>query len=443
MKRLIMALLFAGALFTGGAWFSGDLAEQRYQALLQNNPFSDVVLLHAVRYERGLLSSTVVTGVEVVEPRVVAAYAGYQRERGGRDDLPALFEVESRVHHGPLWFDEGIGIGVAHIDSHLVLDRAVRERLAAVVEGEPLSMRTHVGFGATADVALDTSKITFDERHNGGSVVVHPVRSNWQLSDAGHRIVGEMNWPGLEVAGDQATIRVSSAVFKTDIARHRGLWIGDSSWDQEAISFVQPGKKGAVRQLHIDAGSRTDADGELLAVDINATMQSADLDGASYGPGVYRMSMTNLPVDTLARLQQLQDQMMRATLHGVAGQASSTMAMQVMMMLPELFGQAPVIEIGEMRLATPHGDLQGRLNISLPEIAPEMMMNFPYLKRVLRADADLTVPAAWLSDPKAAQAAYNFIQSGFIEQREGLLHTTLHMADGALLVNGKAVPLPF
>lgn len=449
MKKLIGLLLLLGAVVAGGPFVSGILVEQRYQELLAEDAFENTVTLQNESYERGWFSSTIVTQVEVTEPQVAAAYAQYKTKADAAagissGDSRPMFRVESVIHHGPAWLEGGFGMGLARVDSRLILDDNERAEMSSVFEGEAISMQTMVHFGRSAEAKINIAKATITKSASGETVIFHPISSSWLVMDLGNRIKGEITWSGMDASGGKVDLHFSGAVIKTSMERHADLWVGDLSWDQDEWRFGELGKQVAFKGLHFDTDSGVNANGDLVeGLNVNMTLQSADVAGQEYGPGVYRMSISNLPVDTLVKIQKAQDEMARASASDPTGRAAVAASRQILMMLPELFSRGPVIEISELKVATPQGEVRGNLKISLPETAPEMLLNPQYLKQIIRADAELTVPAAYFSAPQAAQAAYNFTQSGLIEQRDGMLHSSLHMADGQLTVNSKPVPLPF
>ncbi len=441
MKKAIVVLVMLGIFVVAGPFVSGKLLEQRYQELLVEEAFEDVFLLHGKGYERDWMSSTIVTEFEVTDEKFAAEYKRYKNKANASagiksDETRPVFKVESIVHHGPFWLGESFGIGLGKVESRLILDDETRTKTAGMFEGELLSMQVMVHFSRSADVILNTSKILFNDKQTEEMAIVHPVLSHWHIAKLGHQAKGEITWEGLTFTGKEGVVNLSETTIKTDVEHYQGVWVGNVVWDQKKVLFEGQGKKLMIKNLHLDSDTHIGTRDDLVDTVINSTVESVDVAGEMYGPGVYRMSMENLPVDTLAKIQQLESK--------AASHAAQSVNMQdLMTLLPEMLSHGPVLEISEMEVSTPHGNVQGTLKTTLPETAPEQFADIQHLKKSVLIDADLTVPAVYFADSKMAPVADNLTLNGFIEAKDGMLHSTLHMADGKLSINGKPVPLPF
>lgn len=182
MKKPLFAALGVAIAYTGAAWYTGYMGEQKFReqlALGQQQSSSAGMQLDKVEYDRGIFSSRVELSIKPVST------------------LP-LEQVtfKSRVTHGPLLFGRGFGVGLYDMQSEFALllrDETVNTALQAALKDKLDNIRTRVYFDGAYDGLWELEAI--EKQQDGVNLSMQPSRLGFSgkldsLSGKGQLTVG-------------------------------------------------------------------------------------------------------------------------------------------------------------------------------------------------------------------------------------------------------------
>jgi hypothetical protein len=117
-----------------------------------------------------------------------------------------------------------------------------------------------------------------------------------------------------------------------------------------------------------------------------------------------------------------------------------------MSLLPDLVSRSPELEIRHLYLATPSGQLEGKLRVHLDGSRPDFLRDAVTLPLVLTVQVDFQCPAQMLDalHPGGEEALLELRREGWILLDGDRYRSRLEFDRGKLIVNGlpKALGLP-
>lgn len=443
LKRIFLTclvLLLAAALAL--PWWIGRDAESRYRALVAATsegpaPFQ----LRLEQFERGWFTSEARVAVRAATP---GAGALLDALGPGTGELV----LTDRIAHGPLPL-RGSKNGLAWRPALAAVDGQLRQPGAAgqATLGR-FSYRIGLDGGATLTFAAP----------GGGTADASPGRVlDWR------DLAFEASVPP---RSGPVTLRMKAAGLAV-AQPHGRLVLEDMAWKLDAI-LPDVGLPEATTELSVRRAVLESASGErqlgsasglMLRGSFNARGAQArgHLEGRlermgspreSYGPGRFRLAMSDLDSKSLGRLFQSLSRIQSRGLDARAGVMA--LAGALLAETPSLLAAGPVLELENLELETPGGPLTARGRLDLASTEPVVLRNPYLLQRAVRGEFDLDVPAAaarhaalihlrrngmldehtpesWLADQVAR---------GRLTRRDGHHHASVRLDEGRIFVNG-------
>ncbi len=166
MKKPLFATLGVAIAYTGAAWYTGYVGEQKFREQLEltkQQPASVGMQLDLVKYERGIFTSQVEL---VIKPL---------------SELPLeLVRLTSRAQHGPVLFGDGLGFGLYDMTSRFQLqlrDEQMNKDLQAALGDKLGDIHSRVYFDASYDGSWGLDALAKEE--DGTSLSMQPSQVNF------------------------------------------------------------------------------------------------------------------------------------------------------------------------------------------------------------------------------------------------------------------------
>lgn len=476
MKKFLF-LTFTIVLATAAAtpYLSGQLVEQNFRAgiaQLQQDAAQSGMQAELIAYQRNYLDTTATTRIT------------YQLPDG--DDLS--IDIDHRVDHIP----QPLVQVVATIDSELAPGQQAVTALAPLfAEENPLQVRSRLYVDGHLESTLYSPSA-------GGPIDDQATQVEWQglsgsiWQSADHKQVKlELTAPGLafEKTGNEPLagleeqadkvmrtsaegkrspqrLSLNGLSYRADLHRtESGLWLGDATVGLNSVQARLRDKQGEALGFTLDKLdfqlAQDETDGMLHGGGVVKAAR-IDANGLTLTDAVYDLHMENIDSTAFMALQ--------AMLRQAARQPRNDKPLAAFRPhLAALINAQPAIHINELSVNSPMGRFAFSLNSSLAgEWTAQMAQNPMLILSLLQAKLDAELPRSVIADALKSKlrkrllmrAALNgeklsgeeleqavtqavtgqleaMLQQGYIEDKQGQLHTRLHYDNGQLSINGK------
>jgi uncharacterized protein YdgA (DUF945 family) len=451
MKKFLLILLLIGIAGFAGMSIWGSLrAKQAYRTVILAIAESPDTRVLETTYEGGWLQSEADASVEIRGPlgqsfqRLLVGMG--QEEVRGR----VGFRVRQTIEHGyrPLmdWVTGGLeGTPViGRVETLLELDQETQSELGAVMDRlPPVSISTLIrasGIGessVTVPAQRLESKLAADEGGGWTAEWAGLRGSIVYTTDLGH-FAAIFHSGGIEGGSAESIFALRDLKWTADVTRDAsGLLVGDvtSSVGSFRLSSREEGgpglefdKWGLTQSSAVKAGSYGSA--------LELRVEAIRIGDQAFGPGNLELQLQDLDARSLARLQS----------EGVAGSAPSE-AQDVRpaaadggapSLLSDLVARSPRLEIHDLRLATPTGDVEANLSIDLDGSRPALLHDLFTLLLVVQVHAEFECPAEILDAlyQEREEELQQLRREGWVLLDGERYRSRLEFERGELVVNG-------
>jgi uncharacterized protein YdgA (DUF945 family) len=420
MKKVLLALLLVLIVgFVVLEQTSASRAEAEYRALLAELSARPDVLILESQFRRGLLSSTASTAFELHAleggPGALAHALAVAFGSGNAPTRLGL-RVHHEVDHGsqPLvdWIFGGFaGMPVvAVVRTRVELDNETQTELAGAPDRfPPLAIETALRASGVRESSVDLpafrlvrsdAERALEARFKGlgGSLV-----STGAFGD----FAGSFQSPGLVVKGSTGGLRVEDLAWVVDFGREsNGLPVGETVarlglFEMRSASAPEP--QLLVSNLEIEQANEVKQG--ALEASLEGRLERMDVAGRRIGPGKLSLALHRVDAKSAARL--------RAALRGSpastpaaaatpgdapevdpADALAALPAAALLEVLPALAARSPELELAELRIGTPEGEITASARLGIDGSRPELLQSPLTLPAAFQASFEISVPAA-------------------------------------------------
>ncbi len=463
MKKFLLLFVIVAAALLAIPGYVGYQAEERYQLLVDRLEASGFQV-QSHDYQRGWFGAIASTAFVLPIPQPSATDPDNVSEFG--------FTINSDIVHGPLMPSGGVGLG--EIDTSILVDGE-----SVFPEDYPAKILTQVSWNGSGSTVIDLPAAEIPAQEERPKIDFGGM-SGQVVFDAGFsKVDTRIELPNLAASEGEAKrivlkgVRVESKSWVDE----SGLMLGDGSFGIQRIEFVDVDSLTSVILQDIGADVDSGKQGENVSGKITYSLQSADINGDHYGPGMLEMSMANLPAEVLVSIQQGMEDIQRQKLP----QSQQALAAMTVLMSngPKLLKSDPKFSIDRFSVKTPQGDVQGRFSLQPVGLQWKEIANMAAVVDKLEAAAELKMPEAFyrflfaqqvrnqvmqqmemrrqmgeevdvpepheldaMADTAAEEQLQRLLTQEILVRDGSMLSTRATLSSGLLSVNGKTIPLP-
>ncbi|MDQ6956151.1 MAG: DUF945 family protein, partial [Mariprofundaceae bacterium] len=402
----------------------GFITQQRSEELAshyRSNP-----TIHAIEntFQRGWFHSDVLSKLAVYLPDI--------------SDKNVDIVVHQSVRQGPvLWGDNRpLAFGFADVKTDIELPANIQNKLTqALGEIPTITLLTQLHYDGSQDSQLSIPEISHKDQ--GTHINMHPLQLQGYSDLPVQHLQATLNWQGMKISRADSKVNIGKSTSHTNAQKEGVIWVGDMDWSTDNIAFSD--KQKTLHMEHININGETAIDTQQrISSSQSLHIEKIQNNGTEYGPGKYTVILNHIPLSVFEKLDKIQQHI--STLPAEQReQAMKNMGFSMFSLLPDILAAEPEIKIHDASLTTPDGDIQGEVYFTITGLNRQDMMNFTKIKKHIRADMTIQVPWALVSNAKKANIE-NLLQKGWLLEEGDMLHSTLHMADGALTINQQTVP---
>jgi uncharacterized protein YdgA (DUF945 family) len=361
------------------------------------------------------------------------------------------FTVRNEILHGPVL---GLsGIGIARVDSHLVLTDEVRKDIEAIFGPKaPLEVRTRIGFTGGGTTTFKSEGRTIKPKDSKVTITWDTLKLAIGFSRKGDKYDVDGAWPRFEVrdASEEGGARyflMTDMTMDGNGRRVRGeLYDGDFDLSIAKVS-IDAKKEGQyeVSDAHYIVSSETK--GEFTAM--SARMGTGEIRAkelAAKGIQIkeihYDLAARRLHADTLEKMMKGFKDMYAQPLTDPT-QAEKVMLGPFKEQGLQLLKHDPEFVLERIGMATPEGEGYLRGVIKLLGVTEEDFATGA-MSMIGKIDADLTVEVDVKMVEKlgGAIAVGAAVDSGYVEKKGEKLICKILFKKGELTINGKPQAIP-
>lgn len=447
MNKTTKVLLALGViivlLYPGIAWVTGMAVESRLQhneqQALAKSPYVTVVKRE---YHRGVYRSTAITTFSLhIPPRAAGAAAALLSS--------FTLTVTSNIQHGPLL---GLhGVGLAEIDSTIVVPPALQKEVSAVIGSQPIA-QLHSIVGLLGSTTGELTSPAFSlPLPNGANLVWGGLTASGTASRNQASWSGKLSAPRLLVQGPHGRFELTGVEYSGSHQKaFDDLYLGGGTFTIERLdgNGPRPGSDFSLQRIAVTTSSK--ADGDFFDMRVDIAMDAAKIAAVQLTNVMYSQGFEHVHGPSFASLVRA---VRTAQLQSAGNQAQLQAGIQDAFRQygGTLLAHDPVIDIRQVSFSMPEGSFLLSAKISAPGLGPADLQ-MPALVMALRTHgqvtADLRVDNGLVqklltmsgSNPKVAIQLTSFEQQGYLTAGPAAVSTHVEFSNGRMTLNGRPFP---
>ncbi|MEO8064831.1 MAG: DUF945 family protein [Pseudomonadota bacterium] len=362
---------------------------------------------------------------------------------------PVKFTVRNHIVHGPvLWLS---GLGIARVDSHVVVPETIRAELVKLFgEESPVAVSTRVRFFGGGTTTISGDARDFEMPGKGQAVSYDAFKLKLGYSAHLDDVEVDGGWPRLEFSDREkgGSVLLEDAVVSGVSHRVRGdLYDGDFDLSVAKVRMVGLNKQVTeVAGLHYVVDTTIDDDFMDVALKIGSgAVKAKELEelGVSLKEVHYDFTVRRLHVETLVKLlSEMKASYSRPVPTAAAVEAAMMQPMREAGL--ELLKHDPEWVIDRVGVATPEGDAYIKGIIKLKGVTGQDF-SAGAMGMLGKIEADITIEVAQKlveKMPNGLSSVATVIDQGYAKRERDQIVSHLEYNKGVLKINGKEQGIP-
>jgi uncharacterized protein YdgA (DUF945 family) len=481
MKKLIIlvvVVLLCIAGWAGATYFNSTRIEEQYQSLTEKYSRMGTMTLASMNYQRGFLSSTAETLVEVRIPKIPVE----EGKAPGVETVQLVFE--HTIYNGPLMFGAGRVVpALAFIDTRLVIPSEgsgeLKKLLSEIPELKDSFAHTTIGFDGKAKVNMEVPP--FDKQDEDKSVTWGGLTVKTDYAPIPGTLVGTVFFGSVDARFEDGSMNWQGAKYDFDLVQVLPmLFVGPSQavigdMKIEVIS-KDDGEKNFVTMNELKMISTSNYDGRLVHSSNTMLCDGVTIDGETYGPLEFDLELKNLNGQALSDFQQKS----MSAYNEVDQFNQDEILAQLMPLYADLAVQlltdSPELNIKKLYVNTPMGEAHGTLRLKYDnpqngtpidlaslflylqyfDASTDLIVDQLLVKNFMKSYTRQQIQAASANgrQPEMSELEIDalinqqieaqlgmFEARGFIARENKTIKTEITFSGGQLSVNGKLMPI--
>lgn len=313
-------------------------------------------------------------------------------------------------------------------------------------EIRPLEFIAHVTHGITG------SLMTFEPSGGWSSMDADWFPGEDPTLTLETRLWGEvtlkLDLPELTISDPDMEVRVAGLQLDQTLAHLSGdVWTGHGELQVDSLDVSSGGGAPVnLSDMIVVSTSEPRDDDTRLDSRVEVSLGQVEVVDGAYGPHRMVFALNNLEVDSWNQLATGMAELQASALDS-GRNAGFERQMQAMQQVNEAFRRLASagfsMAIPELSVATPEGEIRGRMEVRHPELDAEQASSMLLVMQGLTGDLNLTLPLALAErHPAVMMQLAPLIKQGLLVQEGDRLVMKGEMEDLLLTVNGIEIPLP-
>jgi|GEM_PF-4975469 len=338
----------------------GILAKKKVVAMLERSGHNPNVSVIMTQYERGWFESNADLDVQLILPPLANLTQG--------NSFTLAFKVKEHIIHGPIVFSrKGIKLGLAFVESHVELDPMAKALVEGIFKGQKsrpqIDADTLFHLTGSTTSYLTVPPYLYQNNH----LLIHwkGLNGKWCFSGNYDGVSADTHFAGLVGSIPQAKLLVGAFDSKSRMQRSdHGLWTGTNkiSLNKFALDIAGTHK---IQLDNMSFNVSSNLNNQLFSTTFGAEMKQLQWNGRSFGPGRYKIEVSNLDAKALAQIHQVID---------ASANLSPELKQQRLASLAgvwlRLIARGAKLDIQDVRLTMPEGNFLANGSLGLDVAKP-------------------------------------------------------------------------
>ncbi len=452
-KKILVPILIVITLIVGAGIpatnYIGNRSEAEFsEAIVRVNDQFKPIRFTMESYNKGLFSSTAVTKVKM-DPKTLGLSEDTTTSTG--DDIELT--INHTIHHGPFTLGRADGgiIGISSIHSRINMDSVQNEVIQKIFQNkEQPTLNIFVGFGKSIKVNLQWPEYADIVLDDESQMTILEASGNFIVSGDYKNLEGIFNWKGFEIAarkeaaGDRETFKFTDVSITLDQKIENDLlWLGNISGEIALLELITKEGGDTPEFTLKGAGFKSSVGLENNKIQNQTSLFFKNMltKNKQYGPGNLALAVRNIDKAVYEEFVQ-----MSMKIQASGGQQDFDAELnQMINLLYKLLEKDLIVEITDLNLVTPDGDLKGDASVTTQDFNSALVSGSSEIFSLimfLKADLNLRAPFALLADkPQYAAQIKGMADAGFVTVEGNSFLVKANFTKGQLFLNNQPLPL--
>jgi uncharacterized protein YdgA (DUF945 family) len=365
MKKLVGILGVIIVLVLVGYYGMGLMTERSLNKDVALVNQSDNVRVEVKQYDRGWFASKADLQWKLTLPE--RASVNQQSESITIPAQSYTMQMPLAIYHGPIIFaKDGVHFGLGYASTNLDMPQELKQKFTETFSPQStqpkIDLSVLVNYMNRSRLTMAIPEFALISKNDDGKFNWHGLISSVTVNAGLNRINGDFVVNGVDVSKGDMSAKVGKVTSEYNLHEaENGLMLGDGSFSMPS-ALLQKGqqKQFELSSLHIQSSS--DVVGGLFHSSLKASVESIYSDGKTYGPANVDLSLKNIDAEVLARINEQANK-----LQGGTEQQQQQALFAIIPELPKLFGKGAELELSNLNVTMPEGNVEGNLSVNLPE----------------------------------------------------------------------------
>ncbi|WP_454781780.1 YdgA family protein [Legionella sp. WA2022007384] len=354
MKKWSGFLISLVVLILIAYYFIGLTIKSTLNKNIDSIPKTSAFSVHLDKYHRGWFSSKAVLTLKMYIP----AQSTTDKDGVTKTEPPVdlNMDIPILIKHGPfLTTPNGIRFGLGLITTQ----PATHYEAFINYLNKTVFRYTLPSFSMEGKIGQNEGDFQFDWQ---GLTSLLCVSSNLDYIDGNLRLLG-LNGKANNPANTQSNVvfKVGEVAYDYKFKRHQEwLWLGQTRFKIPSVAVNLAGAKN-FELTGFDFSASSDVNDDALNIDFKLSLQNLFTNNQNYGPGILHLNFRNLDPAIVAKINQQEFNMIQNN------SDPNFVTLAFATELPKLVAKGAILEISEMKLNLPGGEIIGNFKLSVPK----------------------------------------------------------------------------
>ncbi|UZE95653.1 YdgA family protein [Alkalimarinus alittae] len=428
MNKLVgVGLVGLGVIALSGPYISGTQAESQYHQAIEALNAQAGVEAVSESYEKGYFGADSVTRIKFDRSEL-------------DDEMPQEVRFKTHFSHG---------IYSVKAVSHLALDEETTASLKDILgDKPPVEIVTTVNVFGDASVVATTPNIDFTDPEMGDKISISVFEMTVDVPSDYKQVTASINWPGMKMTGadgkDLAIGQLSMTQTGSQLTDY--LWTSDMVLTLDSISGLDSEQRFDLINLKMTSITEEASKGRIDS-GFEMSIDSVKLNEEEFKNQKLVFSLKDLAIvefDTLMGTFDKLEETSQITDPQQQAMAQMEQFARIGQDVTALFNKGLKIDISELFVNTPKGDVTGVLHIEQPESDTAANAGPGALLQTTKGHLSLAVPVQLLAlaGPQIQQQLEGLLAQNLIVKDGDVYKTEAKLESMVININGTEMPLP-
>jgi hypothetical protein len=427
MKKLLIIIALLSVIILVSPKFIGSVVETEYQLALNKLNDNPAITVKSTTFSRNWFSGKVVTEMTILLEH---------------EDVEILnLVIEDSLLYGPLIFtNDGLKLALSYSHSSInFTDLYIEEEIENFIKNK-IHLSTLLTF--SKDIVTQVTIDEVSKQIDGNKILSSKAVGKFTLENE-NRLYGEFNWAGLSATTAEESFTIEGVTLSVDQMLIDGSYFQGNAISMGSLDFLISAIKASdasatetlsLNNLLINASSSVKDD--LMELKMNYGVDKLEVEGQKLENANLVLTLNGLNIKVLQEVNVLLKKLSSENEQIF----SPTNMKKLSSLTSKLVANNPTLEIENLSVITPEGKIDSSMLVSIDQKQYDPA-NFMSIIGAINATAQGEAPIDFFVKLGFGPVVEQYINQGFIKQKDDTISVELNYAQGQLNINGNVIPL--